>query len=99
MFVEPHYFCNVHCPCGLFSRVCCQKKVFDGCNYIDLSEYEQDIKLKLTFSDNGKCAHDILCAAKAMSVFKDTLRNVRMSCIVTTSIFNLDISFLANNST
>jgi hypothetical protein len=53
---------------------------------------------KSPFHDNGKYDHDILCAARGMSFFKDMLQNVRMSGMATTLIYNSDISFLANKS-
>lgn len=54
---------------------------------------------KLTFSDSGKYVHDVHCVAKEMSVFNDTLHNVRMSHTVTTALrFDLGILLLENKS-
>jgi len=46
--LAPCYFCSIHCPCGVFSSACCQKKVFEGYKYPELSECEKVMKqLKL----------------------------------------------------
>jgi hypothetical protein len=49
--------------------------------------------------DNGKYDHDVFCAARRMSFFKDLLHNVSMSGMTTTLIYDPDITFLANSST
>ena len=48
MLVGTLLFFSIHCPCGVFSSACCQKKVFEGYKYPELSECEKVMKqLKL----------------------------------------------------
>jgi hypothetical protein len=44
---------------------------------------------KSPFHDNGMYDHDVLCAARGMSFFKDMLHSVRLSGMATTLIYTL----------